>query len=70
MVTPTPSTKIDEREQEPIRYLLADPRGFIFIRALGELLIEKRRSVNKLHCPSNELLILSVFIDFCISIKK
>lgn len=55
MVTPTPSTKIDEREQEPIRYLLAGPRGFIFIRALGELLIEKRRSVNKLHSLSNEL---------------
>ena len=46
------------------------PEGFIFIRALGELLIEKRRSVNKLHCLSNELLILIVFIDFCISIKK
>ena len=70
MVTPTPSTKIDEREQEPIRYPLAGPCGFIFIRALGGLLIEKRRSANKLHSLSNELLILTVFIDFCISIKK
>ena len=70
MVTRTPFTKIDEREQEPTRYPLAGPRGFIFIRALDELFIENRWSVNKLHSLSNELLILIVFIDFCISIKK
>ena len=61
MVTPTPSTKIDEREQEPIRYPLAGPRGFDFIRALEGFLIEMRRSVNKLHSLSNELSILIVF---------